>query len=98
MRRTLGQPEVLIASPRAIVPLAGVAPATSNTSMLHRAPGVELQIGAVLGTHAAVGREHGFRSRNRRHSLEDRACPLRQSLDERRQIRCGSNLLLPVLE
>jgi len=98
VRRTLGQPEVLIVGPRTIMPLTGESPATSSTPMLRWAPGIELQPGAILRTSAPVDGEYGLRSRNGRHSLDNRVRPLSEPMDERLQIGGGGNLLLPSFE
>jgi hypothetical protein len=82
----LGEPQVAEAGPGAVVPLAGEHAAAPRAAVRGRAPGIELERGAVVGADAAVGRQQRLVAGSHEWPREQRRRALRQPESERREV------------
>jgi hypothetical protein len=91
----LCQPEMLVVSPRGIVPFSAEAPAAPGAAVLGWAPGIELETGAVLRTHPTVRRQYRLGFRDRWHAVEYRLGALGEAAEQPRQVTTRGNLCPP---
>src|SRR5438093_4749729 len=93
VRGALREPQVLVASPMAVVPLPGEGLPAPGTAVRRRIPRIEYEGGAVLGTAAAIGREQRLRFRDRRKAGQKRRRALGEVREQSREIRRRGDLL-----
>src|SRR5256886_2813715 len=93
VRGALREPQVLVASPMAVVPLPGEGLPAPGTAVRRRIPRIEYEGGAVLGTAAAIGREQRLRFRDRRKAGQERRRALGEVREQGREIRRRCDLL-----